>query len=180
LKIIAKCVVVITILTLSIKPVYAKRGIKESISHQHKVSIKVGRAKKPRTLQQYIDRLCTKDCVESSNLKLSVTQASTKHHVPRHLILAVMKVESRFKKKAKSKGNYGLMQVNASTHPELTGDKFNVKTNIDAGTSILKDCLTKTKGVVKRALSCYKGNESPIYIAEVITAMNDVRGFQYN
>lgn len=117
----------------------------------------------------YVKEKCFKGCVNIPTLVNSVQQASTRHHVSANLIYAVMAVESSFRPKAVGgRINVGLMQVNRIAHrKKLKGNYYSVKHNVNIGTSILKACLTKTKGRIDKALSCYKGGRSPTYITKV-------------
>jgi soluble lytic murein transglycosylase-like protein len=146
------------VLTTTVKPVPVKSSNLEPQSiHRDSDS-----------LQEYIDTLCKKSCVRANHLNKIVTQASHKYNVPVDLILAVLKVESGFKHKAKSKGNYGLMQINHRSHPNVKLKQiFNIDNNINVGTSILSKCLDSNNQNISKALSCYKGDKSLKYIKDV-------------
>lgn len=150
---IVKLVVLATMLTIAIKPVHAKSKP----------------SSKKKTLQEYVSTHCKRACVDVKTLKDTVKLMSHRHKVPANLIMAVVKVESRFKKTALASGNYGLMQVNYRSHKRK--NLFDVSTNIDVGTEILSDCLEKSKDNIRKALTCYKGNDSKVYRTEVNKAM---------
>ncbi|THB70855.1 MAG: lytic transglycosylase domain-containing protein [Gammaproteobacteria bacterium] len=78
------------------------------------------------------------------------------------LVLAVIQVESNFRKYAISRvGARGLMQImpfwlDEIGHPD--DDLFDVKTNLRFGCTILKHYLNKEKGNLTRALGRYNGS----------------------
>ena len=164
MKTLTHVVMVTMILAMSIKPVMAKKP-----THKHASSHQV----KSKTLEQYISKMCKRNCVNANHLNKAVYQASRRHKVPANLIKAVMKVESRFKRTASSKGNYGLMQVNYTAHRnEVSKDELlNVESNIDIGAGILSKCLVDAHNNIMKALECYKGNDSPGYKQEVKKAL---------
>lgn len=125
-----------------------------------------------RTLDSYIEKLCDKQCVNAQRLKRVVKAANSKYKLPRHLVLAVLKTESDFKRTAYNKGNYGLMQVNLTTHRRRFGSKnpYDIDANIDVGAEILSNCLKKYRSI-KQTLTCYKGDESKTYQSEVLSTM---------
>lgn len=127
---------------------------------------------KSRSLEEYISKLCTEQCVNSHKLNKVVKKANKKYKLPRHLLIAVLKTESKFQKTSYNKGNYGLMQVNKSSHLDKVRGKdlYEVEVNIDIGARILSDCLKKTKSM-KHALICYKHNDSTKYQNEVKKTM---------
>ena len=144
---------IVAVALIAIKPVHAKSKPSE----------------RKKTLQEYVNTHCKKSCINAKELRDTVKTMSRRHSVPSNLILAIVKVESRFKRTALSKGNYGLMQVNYSTH--RTRNLMDTTTNLEVGTSILSDCLEKTKANLRRTLACYKGDDSPIYRNEINKAM---------
>lgn len=93
------------------------------------------------------------------------------------LVLAVMKLESRFNSNAKSHGNAkGLLQVVPFWHKDkLAGrDPFNQKVSIEVGITILDDCIRKHKGNIYKSLSCYSGGGGKVYYNTVINYQNDL------
>jgi soluble lytic murein transglycosylase-like protein len=78
------------------------------------------------------------------------------------LVLAVIQVESNFRKYAiSSAGARGYMQAMewwAGIVGEPSSDLFNVKTNLRLGCAILRSYLDKEKGNVHRALARYNGS----------------------
>lgn len=128
---------------------------------------------KVKTLHDYIHKHCKNNCIDSHLFRSQIKLASHKHHISEKLLMAVVKVESRFNKRAHSKGNYGLMQVNASSHRDKLKykDRFDIVRNIDIGSEILSECLESSRNNIKRALSCYKGGYSAEYQNEIKLAM---------
>lgn len=87
------------------------------------------------------------------------------------LVLAVMRNESNFVIKAKSKdGSRGLMQVIPYWHKDkLAGrDPLHLETSIDVGTWVLRDCLVKHKSHTLKSLSCYSGGGGQVYYGKVM------------
>ena len=112
-----------------------------------------------------------------------VKPVAEKWKVDPALILAVMWVESRCQAKAKSKGNYGLMQVNEIWVKESRKrgerlrlrDLLELEKNVDVGTMILGECLTKAKGNLRRALVCYRGEKDWEYVRKVERAYFELK-----
>lgn len=78
------------------------------------------------------------------------------------LVLAVIRVESNFRKYAiSSAGARGYMQIMiiwADIVGEPSSDLFNVKTNLRLGCAILRSYLDKEHGNIHRALARYNGS----------------------
>lgn len=122
--------------------------------------------------QQDIDKQATAAWIqESTNNKISPSIAkritnSVVHHAQRtgievKTILGIIMKESTFNAKAKNGyGAVGLMQVVPRYHKDkIAGrDITRIETNIEVGTTILKNCLDAS-GNKTRALSCYSGNK---------------------
>lgn len=158
-KLTQTAIAVMVIMVLSISPVMAKR------THSHKPHHKRHQV---HSLQEYIHTLCKRSCVEAMVLNRVVKRVSTRYHVSNRLIMAVLKVESRFKRTANSKGNYGLMQINLRSHPEVQQHTiFDTETNINVGAQILSRCLDRSKNGLTKTLTCYKGSHSSEYHNEI-------------
>jgi soluble lytic murein transglycosylase-like protein len=78
------------------------------------------------------------------------------------LVLAVIRVESKFRKYAiSSAGARGYMQVMllwTGIVGETSSDLFNLRTNLRLGCAILRSYLDKERGNVHRALARYNGS----------------------
>jgi soluble lytic murein transglycosylase-like protein len=78
------------------------------------------------------------------------------------LVLAVIRVESNFRKYAiSSVGARGFMQVMpfwATIVVETSSDLFNVRTNLRLGCAILRSYLDQERGDIHRALARYNGS----------------------
>lgn len=140
-------------------------------------------------LQVYIDTVCKRGCVQSSQLMSAVTAASDSYDLDPVSILAVITVESSFKPKAVNGSSVGLTQVLKRLHKEkFTGnDPFDVRDNVFAGMRVLSDCLKKHKGVYTKAYSCYNGygTRGAKYAQKVVVAYNklkrlDLSGYRYD
>lgn len=122
---------------------------------------------------------------ESTNNKVSPSIAkriskSVAYHAKRtgieaKTILAIIMKESTFNPKARSAyGAVGLMQVVPRYHKDkIAGrDVTRIETNIEVGTTILKDCLDAS-GNKTGALACYSGSS----VAKVYKYRSKVNAF---
>lgn len=111
------------------------------------------------TLQEYINSNCKANCVTAEEVKKYTQQIAEKYNIDPKILISIMRVESSFKKKAFNTESYGLMQVNAIYHwAKFKGKSFfDVRSNIDAGGSIYKNCLTRSSNSISKALRCYNG-----------------------
>ena len=102
-----------------------------------------------------------------------------------NLVISIMFAESSFNPlKESSKSACGLMQVNWLAHKDDLLKKmgitskwmlFQVRWNVKAGCSILKQCLTKSTSL-EQALHCYLGGEDKDYVYKVISLMANFEG----
>ena len=96
------------------------------------------------------------------------------------LLLAMMRVESGFKEKAKSShGAKGLMQVIPQYHKEKFAGRnpLNPIVSIEVGAWVLKDCMDKHGNNHRKSLNCYSGGGGKQYFDKIRKVQKELQQF---
>lgn len=130
-------------------------------------------------LKEYISKHCKSECVDAGKLYTALKQSSSEYQIDPREMLAVIRVESAFKPKAKSggaRGSRGLTQVLLYYHVKKfkSKDYYEVFDNVRVGVSIYSECRKK-RNTIQGAWLCYNGGGDPKYRSKVGKAYSDVK-----
>ncbi len=119
------------------------------------------------------------DPLPDADLNPLIANAATREGVKPELIRAVMKHESAFRPCAVSpKGAQGLMQLMPSTAEQFhIADPFDPGQNVDAGTKLLKQLLSKYDGNLKLVLGAYNAGSGRVDEAGDVPLIPETQGY---
>ena len=111
-----------------------------------------------------------------------VNQIAEKHGVDEKLVQALIKQESGFNPKAKSKaGAMGLMQLMPSTAKNIgVQDPNNIVQNVERGVKYLKSMLNKYNGNVILALAAYNAGPGAVDKYDGVTPYKETQNYVKN
>jgi soluble lytic murein transglycosylase-like protein len=109
-------------------------------------------------------RAATTETTDPEGIRTLAREAAKRHGVDPALVLALISVESAFRKDAVSpKGAQGLMQLMPATAKELgVKDAFDPAQNLDGGARYLNSLLQQFKGDVRLALAAYNAGPNAV------------------
>jgi soluble lytic murein transglycosylase-like protein len=101
---------------------------------------------------------------DPNDMRALAVATAKRHGLDPDLVLAVISVESAFRKDAVSpKGAQGLMQLMPGTARELgVTDAFDPAQNLDAGTRYLNSLLEEFKGDIRLAIAAYNAGPNAV------------------
>lgn len=114
---------------------------------------------------------------QATKIVSAVYKYSMVYDIDPNIIFRIMQVESMYRVRAKpANGNStGLMQVIPRWHRDkIKGrDLFNIDVNVEVGTRIFKDCLTRTNGNTRAALWCYNASSKKKQYAQKVLSVQE-------
>lgn len=126
--------------------------------------------------ENYLNKHCIKGCVDSSDILKSGMEVANELDLDFKMLLAIAKVESGYRLNAKNGKSVGLMQTHLRWHRNKfrTKNYFELKDNLRVGAMVFKECLTRSKGSLSKALRCYNGGGDKNYTNKVMKAYSQI------
>jgi membrane-bound lytic murein transglycosylase MltF len=149
------------------------------ITHIVTTNKKLDPYKKTKRLKGYDYIPTYEGMVEMASYGGLIEKYAKLHGLDPQLVRAVIKVESNFKRFAKSKKNaIGLMQVLPSTAALYNiNDVWDPEKNIKAGTQHLKRLIDRYNGDLKLALAAYNAGESAVDVYKGIPPYKETTNY---
>ena len=115
------------------------------------------------------------DPLPEDQLKKLIDEAATRESVTPDLLRSIIRQESGSRPCAVSaKGAQGLMQLMPATSEQFgVADPFDPRQNIQAGTKLLKQLLTRYTGDVSKALAAYNAGPARVDQADGVPAIRE-------
>lgn len=118
---------------------------------------------------------------ETSTLVKEVLVKSSERDLDPTVVLGLIAIESRFNPSASSShGARGLMQVMPRYHKAKINARslYDIRTSVDVGTLILRECMDRSKDNHRVALNCYSGKRGNSALKYQNKVLNFARVFQ--
>ena len=152
------------------------RKVRNKIKAKSRIKKKHARKDPIRTCDSYSSKILRK---KAAKYQADINQLAKQNNVPPQLIMAIITVESCFRKSARSpQGAAGLMQLIPATASRFgTRDRYNTYQNIKAGTRYLKFLLKRFDGNLKLVAAAYNAGEGAVKRHKGIPPYKETRAY---